>query len=62
MIALLLLAILAIVFFGLGFTIQWLFVLAVIFALVWLISFFRRRARRPHTRVLVVTNGERSAR
>jgi hypothetical protein len=39
-IALLLLAILAILFFGLGFTIKWLFILAVVFALLWLISVF----------------------
>jgi hypothetical protein len=35
-----LLAILTIVFFGLGFTIKWLFALAIVFALVWLISLF----------------------
>jgi hypothetical protein len=37
---LILLAILAIVAFGVGFTIHWLFVLAVIAALVFVISFF----------------------
>jgi len=50
MLLLVLLAILAIIAFGLGFTIHWLFVAAVVLALVWLISFFvggiggRRRA------------------
>jgi len=37
---LVLLAILAIVAFGVGFTIHWLFVLAVIIALLFVISFF----------------------
>jgi hypothetical protein len=37
---LILLAILAIVAFGVGFTIHWLFVLAVIAALLFVISFF----------------------
>jgi hypothetical protein len=37
---LLLLAILAILFLGLGFTIKWLFVLAIVFALLWVISVF----------------------
>jgi hypothetical protein len=32
------LALLAIIFFGLGFTVKWLFILAIIFALAWLIS------------------------
>jgi hypothetical protein len=51
MLLLILLAALAIVAFGVGFTIHWLFVVAVILALVWLIGFFaggvggrRRRA------------------
>jgi hypothetical protein len=38
MLLLVLLAILAIVAFGVGFTIHWLFVVAVVLALVWLIS------------------------
>jgi hypothetical protein len=38
---LLLLAILAIVAFGAGFVIHWLFVIAVVLALVWVISLFR---------------------
>jgi hypothetical protein len=46
---LVLLAILALVFIGLGFVVKWLFILAVIAALVFLISLFvggtRRRAR-----------------
>jgi hypothetical protein len=33
-----LLALLAIVFLGLGFTVKWLFILAIVFALAWLIS------------------------
>jgi hypothetical protein len=37
---LVLLALLAIVAFGVGFTLHWLFVVAVIAALLWLISFF----------------------
>jgi hypothetical protein len=37
---LVLLAILAIIAFGVGFTVHWLFVIAVVLALVWLISLF----------------------
>jgi hypothetical protein len=40
MLLLILLALLAIVAFGVGFTIHWLFVVAIVLALVWLISFF----------------------
>jgi hypothetical protein len=40
MILLVLLAILAIILFGVGFTIHWLFVLAVIAALLFVISLF----------------------
>ena len=40
MILLILLALFAIVLFGVGFTIHWLFVLAVIVALLWLIAVF----------------------
>ena len=43
MILLALLALLAIVAFGVGFTIHWLFIVAVVLALVWLISFFTGR-------------------
>jgi hypothetical protein len=37
---LVLLAILAIIAFGVGFTIHWLFIVAIVLALVWLISLF----------------------
>ena len=40
MLLLVLLAILAIVLFGLGFTIKWLFILAIIAALLWVIALF----------------------
>ena len=40
MIALILLALIAIVFFGVGFTVHWLFIVAIVLALVWLISVF----------------------
>jgi hypothetical protein len=40
MLLLILLALLAIVLFGLGFTIKWLFIVAVVAALLFLISFF----------------------
>jgi len=40
MILLVVLALLAIVAFGVGFTVHWLFVVAVVCALIWLISFF----------------------
>ena len=40
MLLLLVLALLAIAAFGVGFTVHWLFVVAVIVALVWLISLF----------------------
>jgi hypothetical protein len=40
MVALVLLALLAILFFGLGFAIKWLFILAIVFALIWVISVF----------------------
>jgi len=39
MIFLVLLALLAVIAFGLGFTIKWLFIVAVILAAVWLITF-----------------------
>jgi hypothetical protein len=35
-----LLAILALIAFGVGFTIHWLFIVAVVLALLWLISMF----------------------
>ena len=40
MLLLLLLALLVAVFVGLGFVVKWLFIIAAILALVWLISFF----------------------
>jgi hypothetical protein len=40
MLLVVLLALLAIIFFGLGFTVKWLFILAIVFALAWLISLF----------------------
>ncbi|HKU57551.1 MAG TPA: hypothetical protein VJP41_11075 [Gaiellaceae bacterium] len=40
MLLLILLAILAIVLFGLGFVIHWLFIAAIVVALIWLISVF----------------------
>lgn len=40
MIALILLALLAIVLFGVGFTVHWLFIIAAIAALLWLIAVF----------------------
>lgn len=40
MLLLILLALLAIIAFGVGFTIHWLFVVAVVLALLWIISYF----------------------
>jgi hypothetical protein len=40
MLLLVLLALLAIIAFGVGFTVHWLFIVAVVLALVWLISLF----------------------
>jgi hypothetical protein len=40
MLLLILLALLAILFFGLGFTIKWLFILAIVAALLWVIALF----------------------
>ena len=40
MLLLVLLALLAIIAFGVGFTVHWLFIVAVILALVWVISVF----------------------
>jgi hypothetical protein len=37
---LILLALLAIIAFGVGFTIHWLFIVAIVLALLWLISLF----------------------
>ena len=40
MLLLILLALLAIIAFGVGFTVHWLFIVAIVLALVWLISLF----------------------
>ena len=40
MIALVLLALFAVILFGVGFTIHWLFIIAAIVALLWLIAVF----------------------
>jgi hypothetical protein len=42
---LVLLALLAIITFGVGFTVHWLFILAVVFALLWVVSLFAGAAR-----------------
>lgn len=44
MLLLVLLAVLAIIAFGVGFTIHWLFIAAVVLALIFLISLFARGA------------------
>jgi hypothetical protein len=41
---LILLALIVAVFIGLGFVIKWLFIVAVVAAVIWLITFFTRRA------------------
>jgi hypothetical protein len=50
MLLLVILALLAIVAFGVGFTIHWLFVVAAVLALVWLISLFAGGLGRPGAR------------
>jgi hypothetical protein len=40
MLLLILLAILAVIAFGLGFVVHWLFIVAIVLALIWLISLF----------------------
>jgi hypothetical protein len=42
---LIILALIVALFVGLGFVVKWLFIIAVIAALVWLIAFFTGRAR-----------------
>lgn len=42
---LIILALLVALFVGLGFVVKWLFILAVIAALVWVIAFFMGRTR-----------------
>jgi hypothetical protein len=45
MLLLILLALVVALFVGLGFVIKWLFILAIIAALLWVIAFFMRGAR-----------------
>lgn len=45
MVLLIILALIVAVFIGLGFVIKWLFIVAVVAALIWLISFFMRGSR-----------------
>ncbi len=45
MLLLILLALIVALFIGLGFVIKWLFIIAVVAALVWLITFFMRGSR-----------------
>jgi hypothetical protein len=45
MLLLILLALLIAIFVGLGFVIKWLFIAAVVAALLWIIAFFTRGAR-----------------
>jgi hypothetical protein len=42
---LIILALIVALFVGLGFVVKWLFIIAVIAALIWLIAFFTGRAR-----------------
>jgi hypothetical protein len=39
------LALIVALFIGLGFVVKWLFIIAIIAALIWLIAFFTRGAR-----------------
>jgi hypothetical protein len=45
MVVLIILALIIALFIGLGFVLKWLFIIAVIAALVWLIAFFTRGTR-----------------
>jgi hypothetical protein len=45
MVWLIILALIVALFVGLGFVVKWLFILAAIAALIWLISFFMRGSR-----------------
>jgi hypothetical protein len=45
MVLLIILALIVALFVGLGFVVKWLFILAAIAALIWLISFFMRGSR-----------------
>ena len=42
---LIILALIVALFIGLGFVVKWLFILAVVAALIWVITFFMRGAR-----------------
>jgi hypothetical protein len=42
---LIILALIVALFVGLGFVVKWLFILAIVAALIWLIAFFTRGAR-----------------
>ncbi len=44
LLALLLLLLLVAVFFGLGFVVKWLFIIAAVLAIVWIVGFFARGA------------------
>lgn len=46
MLLLVLLAILALIAFGVGFVVHWLFIVAVVLAVIWLISLFAGGSRR----------------
>jgi hypothetical protein len=50
MVLLLVLAILALVAFGVGFVVHWLFIVAAVVALIWLISLFAGGMGRPGLR------------
>jgi hypothetical protein len=45
MVLLIILALIVALFVGLGFVVKWLFIVAVVAALIWLISFFMRSSR-----------------
>ena len=45
MVWLIILALIVALFVGLGFVVKWLFIIAAIAALIWLISFFMRGSR-----------------
>lgn len=45
MLILILLALIIALFVGLGFVVKWLFIIAAVAALIWLIAFFTRGAR-----------------
>lgn len=46
MLVLILLALVVALFVGLGFVVKWLFIVAIVAALLWLISFFTSGVRR----------------